>query len=1369
MLNVAVAETVAKDYTLGRIDSDDLLSRSKRRVNIKLLHLIVETKPEFTKEEITSNDIESMIKNKISILDSISTGFSNELVITKDTIKNLKNISKSLPIVLEIEKDDWETRRGEVISFILSGKKYGNTISELIDFTHVDTNDWEDERINSLILDGQSFGVFYAKLEFTDIVYYPRNRNLRNVIFRLKGTKVSFVDGLKIHSYRSIEKKKNETDDEDTSLLITGERHPSLFKIKELEEADLSSDSVTAYFIPGLIDVKQYKSLPKRHYFTGKGVISKLSHDELVDLETEKLSVRQEREKERKKAREKIESALLATSAKSRSKSLRQLAETVEETYTSNNKILNDVLQPSEGEDHTLSDYEYAVMSSTLPVNCFLTNGNYIHVNKAVANPEVQVSVVLIKKTEKDRKLFTVAVDQPSTSIIPIHSSGRFIGEKGGFVPDVDLITLNMLLASSSEGDEISLANSARVIANVLYDNNYAGGSDFVTDLLSVVSEKIVSPTLQQRLAGKVAEAVNRRFDMKDDVLFMDKSRLEGKRAGGRSYEWYRPITLPILMFTNALHQQIIDTRSIASITDGLLTNFIDVVVSSGSWAVSEVRRLLNEIVADSFLYKLIDVTPIVGRHLLAIYFINEASSNMGVCSVSSRQISMESTCFDERTDFFIEPGLPFSKHVLSDIPSTLFNPDNDRNISDVLLDLLRDIANKKREDVTASVRTESSSKDALFSILVPGSFYKTSGNVTIIIKDPSDGKRKNPKHVINDTGIRAAVDSSWEYAVPRALTIDYNNDDGFKALLDNNDLNSTLNKINNKMESFVGAAGEPQPSIAHNVGLTSLSGCDKLEHMVVCLPGFGAEDLMTTVETKRSYFQVTTNNTEAVFWDPLLSISSLREAADTKLIKDPTDTMLKKTFSILNDGKIEINANGVSSPAFAWLWKRFDRTSSEDSEDITTAASEEEDTRKKNTLKFFATRFGPANALSKRQNEFNKLDSSSPIQERQNVSSFEAAERASVADIEAFLQQDLPSVLTLLLTRIMVVVSKNELPFIKKISGNVAKVMLYSLQVALDPARNLEDVMNRVAVDSNGMFKDSRGMFRPMSEIGSAESGSNNNVMAAELTTIGGNLSSLLNRLNKTNGGGVAPSSNSINLSVQLIDLVQNNKKNARNIQNQRLQEQKNRMLPRFVLNGMPKPVSGKDFTSGQTLYVPVNPRDILTDIQWLDVMSAVEYGTRDTISALSSLSAEQSTIDTKLRKLLTRWRNLVASNTDQWNTELVIGEFEREMANLAEKSNIVAANKGFVSGHYTTLTLDRYNMIVLCRSIVDVKFLIKIPNVWIRSDWRGVVETAVNLAFMSLKENISRGIMVASRVSLFQEAPESIASAERMLQHTV
>ncbi|KAK8377996.1 hypothetical protein O3P69_018726 [Scylla paramamosain] len=122
-----------------------------------------------------------------------------------------------------------------------------------------------------------------------------------------------------------------------------------------------------------------------------------------------------------------------------------------------------------------------------------------------------------------------------------------------------------------------------------------------------------------------------------------------------------------------------------------------------------------------------------------------------------------------------------------------------------------------------------------------------------------------------------------------------------------------------------------------------------------------------------------------------------------------------------------------------------------------------------------------------------------------------------------------------------------------------------------------------------------------------------------------------------------------------------------------------------------------------------------------------------------------------------------MVADNTGKWNTEMVIGEFERQMAILAEMSNIMAANKGFVSVHYTALTIDRYNMIALCRSSVDVKFLIKILNVWIKSDWRGVMETAIDLVFMALKENISTGIMVALRVSLLQEAPESIAFAEQ------
>ncbi len=123
-----------------------------------------------------------------------------------------------------------------MLYFMLSGD---NIITELIDFTHIGTESWEDERINVLILDCLSLGVFYASLGFTDVVYYPRNKNFRNVIFRLEDTKVSFVDGLRIHSYRTNEKNNNEkkyriSDDEDTSHLIAGERHPSLFKRKKL-------------------------------------------------------------------------------------------------------------------------------------------------------------------------------------------------------------------------------------------------------------------------------------------------------------------------------------------------------------------------------------------------------------------------------------------------------------------------------------------------------------------------------------------------------------------------------------------------------------------------------------------------------------------------------------------------------------------------------------------------------------------------------------------------------------------------------------------------------------------------------------------------------------------------------------------------------------------------------------------------------------------------------------------------------------------------------------------------------------------------------------------------------------------------------
>lgn len=160
---------------------------------------------------------------------------------------------------------------------------------------------------------------------------------------------------------------------------------------------------------------------------------------------------------------------------------------------------------------------------------------------------------------------------------------------------------------------------------------------------------------------------------------------------------------------------------------------------------------------------------------------------------------------------------------------------------------------------------------------------------------------------------------------------------------------------------------------------------------------------------------------------------------------------------------------------------------------------------------------------------------------------------------------------------------------------------------------------------------------------------------------------------------------------------------------------------------------------------------------------MSAIEYATRDAVAKLGDIDHEISSKDGK------RPSKKEKNGTSTEDQDKVTAGFEIEMAKLAEESDFKVSNKGFVMGHYTSVNIDKYNILVLAGSLVDVKFLIKIPNFWARSDWRELVETAVRLAFVPLKENISRGVMVASRVSLMRNAPESVAITESLLRNTV
>lgn len=1411
LMDINIASETAKNYTLGKI-TQSLLDKAKRRVNVKLSHLIVDARPEFTKEEITPDSIQELVDRRIKTL---NTAFkNNELSITQHTVENIKSASKLLPVVLDITEDQWEIKRGEEISFLLNGNIHGDKINELIDFSHIDTENWEDERVNALHLSCDMVAVYYACLGFVDIVYHPKEKRFKNVIFRLKGAKVSFLDGLTIHARGRrtppVATVDRDCDDDkvDIVTMASSTKHPSLFKISELEmerrsavDWDIASSNgkASAFFVPGLTSIKHYSELPKQHYFTGKCILTKLKHEDLINTKT----VMNEAAEIDRNIKEEIEKILLNEETdRTVEKDLTTLSKKINNLYKEVDEKVESAIKSKEEKTHgkipnSLLEYEKTLLATNnaVQVNCFVPNGNYMHINTSVASKDVNLSVLSIKKNERDRRLHTIATSSAiGVPTMIIHSSGRYIPE---FKPDVDRATLSMLLTTTITHDNAGLdptINSARLLSSILFDNNYNGGSDFVFDLLTMSSEILATnTTVRQRLAGRLAQEIYRRFDMHDDVLFPSKKTMDNKRAGNRQYEWHRPVSLPIRMFMEAAHDGNVDEQSLTLITEVLLPGFIDTVIASGAWAVSGVRSFLETEVAENFLLKILDkvssnVTSGVGKSLLAIHFMAEAATNMGRCSISpfSRPSSL---FFDKDTDFYIEPGLSFANHILSDIPPALFGNSGSASLSDVILDILTKITNKKRDSLRKSneERLLKEAHDAVFTINVPGGLYATKGVVNISIMDPKEPKKEDGEE-IHDTEKENTEEEEWVYAIPRAVTVVYDNDDGFKELLANNDLKASLEKRRiskpSRMSSF---PVESLFSIPGVVGVCPLEKKDVIKHKITTLPGFGNDDIMSVDKPKTSsYIVEEVGGERVVFWEPLLSIASMRIAADSKLVVDP----LKATMdNILKDGKIVVN--GAMAPSgFEWLWKRLTRTP-RSVVPFSPKPLHQLDTNRR--IKFFVTKFGPRGNTLRRNGDFDRLFGSLSEGGRQeealrrtasSSSTVLGPDKASSGEIKKFLQQDFTAVLTLILTRLMVVVSEKELPIIRKISNSVSKIMYNSLILALDPSKNLDELMDKIAVESNsnGIYMDNRGLYQSVYEA-TSEGGDGKGIGGLERNAApsGGvgvsDLATLLNRINtkarKTNTNPTGPAqtqeqgrdnlTRAIDFSSRLVGLIQDSKKTGMDIEQQQFMRQKQQMIPKYMLSEMPKPLPGKEYTSGQTLYVPVNPKEILTDIQWLSVLSDVEFGTRITANARESTNSQSKKIEGEMIKLLENWRN------DNWNADKTIETYERYAAELVELNRVAAANKGFVSGRYTAVSIDKYNFIVLARSLIDMKFLIKIPNVWTRGDWRGAIETAVELAFMSLKENVSKGILAASRVSMLRGASESLANAERMLQHTM
>ena len=436
--------------------------------------------------------------------------------------------------------------------------------------------------------------------------------------------------------------------------------------------------------------------------------------------------------------------------------------------------------------------------------------------------------------------------------------------------------------------------------------------------------------------------------------------------------------------------------------------------------------------------------------------------------------------------------------------------------------------------------------------------------------------------------------------------------------------------------------------------------------------------------------------------------------------------------------------------------------------------------------------------------------------------------------DIQTFLQRHLKNVISTLMARMMMVVSNAELKIIKNVSENVSKTILDSFYVAMEPEKAIRDIIERISFEQNGIIVDLGGrkggetmryaisgsIFVNQSEPG--PSGNPTATASSENAPVPPHLEAIFERLHSlgskqppiprnattaattTAAAAVTPTSvpptqqeiinhnmqmkkirDASSLTSRLLRLIRDDgeKERVDNVITEATA--KYRRTPSYftaikpaqpILKGQGTNIPGNvkpndlNFSSAQELYVPVNPRHLLTDMQWLECLSAIESATRDSVQVSHHFQKEATDTTARLKDLLDAWQQFVKSVTDEnlssslssMRIDWFNGEASRIAAirEQAERSRIAVAVQGKI------VNLDNFGLVAVARSLVDIDYYVKMPNMWSNRDWRGLVYTAMAIAAVPLAANISRGMMAASQSSVLFDSTLSLYSAEETIR---
>lgn len=1401
LVRMELASQTPAVVTRGNI-KDEILSdpTTRIRIDFNMSELIVETKKQYTAEEMTSSSIQEVIDRRLR---SISTVCPANAAALAQPLKTVRD--ESLPIVVELDEFNF---KHPIISCLVKGSQQNiQILRELVDFRHLDPADWEVDRVNLLSLEPDVLaGVYYTNLDFLDIVYTPKTVanlcNRQNLIFRLKGVYFNILSSLQIHEDTTV-------DSRDSGITLSSHIHPSLINADIIRKSKRELGIVSHSFVPGSASwINGPITLPNRYFISGEGFLtckkledtiptfSNKSPSTVVKSDQEPYKTVIAKYKDLVTRKDNLDDIVLSTHEfRTASKALDAANNT-----SVNNTVSTTAANPFK-DITSIPHFERMIMDHSVRVKCFLMMGNIEPVNQAVIDSNNKLAVVIPLRNERDRPLTTVAVNftGKTRDVFSVHLSGRFW--KNGFIPDISEKDLSSLLLNlnSSATSKKTLEESSKILTHVLFHNNFSVVVDkhhsFEEVLRNGFLSLVESSTTQQLFIGEFARSIGTVFDMVSDVLFVSPEQLEMKRADQRVYEWSCPVVLPLLLYNSVVKQIASDKERAETefsqvaarlVLEMLIEPFLDAVVETGAWAVYDVRHLLDEVVTKKFVdivWPLArqDTRHSLGRVIATIHFIEEAARHQGMCSISKTG-STTLPYFNAETDFFIEPGLPFSRHVMSAIPSRIFDKSKP-NVGDALLELLERAGELRINQDPNREKTSTQQKyDAKFSLSLPDDIL--NGSVNVIIRDPSTCEGSSPPYGASQSWNDAA-EKTIVYHFPKALTLKPSKySDGFFCLKNRGLLTSHLEIIDKPRRLGLNFS-ERDNVFRAGLSMDVVWGTGQARQTIT-------DDKATLFNLKGgeefpSYYTVKEfDDTEVVFWDPLISSFRLLNDAKEKEITDPSQAWLNHIFEFLNLGNIDIFPKGNSSKSFEHLWLRlvrqFRRPMPPSTEALPPYNNRHIKESKSNFLHFVITKFGNSDTVKRNLKTLDSAFKYTRDPTFNNPSSAVeppsvAAKAFSVQEHSVFLQQHFAKILTLLLTRIMAVVTKNELKTIQNVSSAITDIVINSLKIATDPSpRNVSDILQRVAIESNssGVFVDEKGALHSLSNESNVVS-----LLADSTTGLSteaedfardASINDIINGLtpsNNTNNRNSQRTTKNIAtaFSTKLAGLIREDQSNA--ISNKsRLQQMNNKPI-NHILTSMPAPLPGNRFTQASLIYVPFNPRRVFTDIQWMEIMSSIERKTRAKLSGLQQFNATYKDINDSIQELLQKWQSVVLNSSDA--VERYISSFDQLAAMLSKRRDIAAANIGFLSGHYYTVHLPNYKTVALVRSLIDIHFLLEVPNFWFDDNWPGLIETCVEIALNTLKTGITKGNLIAQRGLRQQQALKFAEKAEAILHYSM